>query len=115
MEKNTNTREAVMYDQIAKLQGSSTEAIKTVTTSAGDTTITVSGTTDYDDIANQGGSAYERPYVYQVRIDLHLPEPVATKFGKRRFQTAVEAYEFGVKVARTYADKVHELSAVLDA
>lgn len=115
MEQNINTREAEMYQQIAKLQGNSTESIHILDTTAGAVKLTVSSTLDYDDIRNIGGSYYERPYIYQARVDISLPEPVSTKFSKRRFLTAVEAYEWGVKVIRAFADKVQELSSILDA
>lgn len=115
MEQNTNTREAAMYEQIAKLQGRSTESIHILYTNAGEVKLTVSAVTDYDDLNHLGGSSYERPYVYQVRLDASLPEPVSTKFNSRRFTTAVEAYEWAVKVVRAYADKVSELSQLLDA
>ena len=111
MEKNTNTREAAMYEQIAKLQGRSTESIHILDTNAGEVKLTVSAVTDYDDINKLGGTCYER----QVRLDASLPEPVSTKFNNRRFTTSVEAYEWGVKVVRAYADKVSELSLLLDA
>jgi len=115
MEQNTNTREAAMYEQIAKLQGRSTESIHILDTNAGEVKLTVSAVTDYDDINKLGGTCYERPYVYQVRLDASLPEPISTKFNNRRFTTSVEAYEWGVKVVRAYADKVSELSQLLDA
>lgn len=115
MEKNTNTREAAMYEQIAKLQGRSTESIHILDINAGEVKLTVSAVTDYDDINSTGGSCYERPYIYRANVDISLPEPVSTKFSKKRFATAVEAYEWGVKVVRAYADKVSELSQLLDA
>jgi len=115
MEQNINARDAAVYEQIAKLQGSSTESIKYVSTPAGDVKLTVSATTDYDDLKGIGGAYYERPYVYQVRVETNLPEPVSTEFNKRRFETAVEAYEWGVKVVRTWAGKVKELIETLNA
>lgn len=115
MEQNINAREAAMYEQIAKLQGHSTESIHYLDTQAGVVKLTVSGTPDYDDINNIGGSCYERPYIYRANVDISLPEPVSTKFSKKRFATAVEAYDWGVKVIRAFADKVQELSELLDA
>ncbi len=115
MEQNINARDAQMYEQIAKLQGSSTESIHHIETPAGIVKITVSATMDYEDLNNVGGSYYERPWVYQVRTDANLPGPVETKFSKRRFIKASDAYEWGVKVIRAWADKVQELSSVLDA
>jgi len=113
-EKKTNTRDADMFEQIAKLQGSATESIHHISTAHGEERLTVSATTDYDDTFGRGGDAYTRPYVYQVRTTARLPRPVEERFDAARFATAVEAYEWGRHIILSSADKVTELLEIVD-
>lgn len=114
MEKNTNTRDAEMFEQIAKLKGSATESIHIITTAHGEERLTVSAVADYDDTFGRGGDSYNRPYVYQVRTTARLPRPVEQRFDAARFTTAVEAYEWGRHILLTAADKVTELLEIVD-
>lgn len=113
MNQETITRETAMYEQIAKLQGSSHESIHILETAHGKETLTVSAETDYEDTFGRGGDYYKRPYVYQVRTSASLPAPVADRFNAKRFETAIEAYEWGRYIVLFAADKTSELLAAL--
>lgn len=115
MEQNIPTREAAAYEQIAKLNGQSNEAIKYITTSGGDVKLTVSAVADYNDINGAGGMTADRPLVFRVSPGTTLPGALEKQFEERRFVTASEAYDYGVKVLRAYADKLKELEALIGA
>lgn len=114
MNESINTRDAEMFEQIAKLQGSATESIHIISTTHGDERLTVSAVTDYDDTFGRGGDSYSRPFIFQVRTTARLPRPVEQRFDNARFATAIEAYEWGRHILLTAADKVTELLEIVD-
>lgn len=99
--------EAEAYEQIKSLSGSTRESIHNIDTAIGAIQIVVKTEPDYNDRKQAGGFYWDRPWLYKVSIN-SVPESIANLCAEKTFDKAQDAYDYGVKVATTYAKGIKE-------